>query len=72
MAAGHPLSSSPGNFSGRCDLGGTCVCVWGGGGIPNWTYRQISEKKERTRLLTEDVICITPLLLEPELRFYKA
>ena len=38
-------------------------------GIPNWTDRQISEKKERTKLLTEDVSCVTPLPLEPNPRF---
>jgi len=37
-----------------------CVCDLGVGGILNWTDRQISGKKERTRLPTEDVICVIP------------
>ena len=47
------------------------MCVIGGGEeIPNWTDRQISEKKERTTPLTEGVII--PLLFETDIRFWKA
>ena len=39
-----------GNFSVSA-----CVIL----GIPNWTDRQINEKKEHTRPLTEDVIGVS-------------
>lgn len=62
------LSSNPWNFLSECE------CDLGVAVILNWTDRQIGEKEERTRPPTdlEDVVCVVPLPLEPDLRLRKA